>query len=69
MSIQLQVRVSALEQQVKELRALIDGLIATIGEEPPPNAKGPRTLCPKCHEQPNYYLHVKHCKGKKVAAI
>jgi len=70
MSIALQVRVSALEQHVKELRETIDGLIATMGEAPQPkaNPNGPRALCPKCHEAPNYYLHVKHCKGKKQAA-
>jgi len=72
MSMLLTNRVSALENTVKELRATIDGLIAVMSEppesEPKANPNGPRQLCPKCHEVPAYYLHVKHCRGKKQAA-
>jgi len=70
MSIHLQVRVTALEVTVKELRETIDGLIEAMAApplgvpEPRVNPNGPRTLCPKCGLKPNYYLHTKQCRGQ-----
>lgn len=66
MSMALQARVSSLEAEVKALREIVDILSAPapIKEQQNKNPFGPRQLCPKCGEKPNYYLHVKHCKGK-----
>lgn len=75
MSLQLQARVSYLETEVRGLRETVAQLIAIIAEPPEPqkNPNGPRKMCPKCGEQPNYHLHVIHCKGpglgKKGAGI
>lgn len=60
MSMALENRITTLEAQVKALREIIDLLAA-----PPVNPNGPRQMCPKCHEKPNYHLHVINCKGKK----
>lgn len=73
MSIQLTARVAALEGEVKDLRSTLDGLLAVIMERDSAkdHRNGPRQMCPKCNEKPNYHLHVINCKGptKKVAAI
>jgi hypothetical protein len=32
----------------------------------PPPLYAPRQMCPKCFQKPNYWLHVKYCKGKNA---
>lgn len=69
MSMQLQARVSALESEVRELRSTLKGLIEVMVEpEPKVNHNGPRAMCPKCGEKPNYHLHVINCKGPSKRA-
>jgi hypothetical protein len=69
MSMQLQVRVTTLENEVKVLRELVTGLIQSIEEGQPKketlhlNPNGPRQMCPKCGVKPAYHLHVVNCKG------
>lgn len=64
MSMQLQARVSALEAEVRQLRETLQSVLSVITEpEPKVNGNGPRTMCPKCGEKPNYHLHVINCKG------
>jgi len=71
MSMAMTNRIHALEQTVKELRDTVDRLVLVIGngQDEKPNPNGPRQMCPKCGEKPNYHLHVLHCKGKKALAI
>lgn len=61
MSMALQARISALELKLKELSAAVEQL--TSAEPAKHNPNGPRQMCPKCGEKPNYHLHVINCKG------
>lgn len=64
MSIQLQVRVSVLEEALRKLTARVDDLSKPNGEDhKATNPNGPRRMCPKCGVKLAYHLHVKHCKG------
>jgi hypothetical protein len=72
MSRELQNRVSTLEHEVKSLRIALHDMVRVMSEKPAPveekNPNAPRQMCPKCGEVPNYHLHVRSCKGKKVTA-
>ena len=69
MSIHLQGRVAVLEAEVKRLNEVITGLIDVMTTQAEPrNGNGPRQMCPKCGVKPNYFLHVKSCKGAKQEA-
>lgn len=67
MSRLMQARVSVLEVEVKALRETLAEVLATMAEPPEqkanPNPNGPRTMCPKCGLVPNYYMHVRSCRG------
>ena len=65
MSMALQQRISALEEQVRTLNARMDGMAKPNGEikQAITNPNGPRKMCPKCGVKLAYHLHVKHCKG------
>lgn len=78
MSMALQARISNLEEEVKALRVIVailagpadlNASASAAMTSTPANRWGPRQKCPKCHEAPNYHLHVKHCKGKVKAEI
>lgn len=67
MSIALQGRVTSLEEKVAEQEKVIAGLIEVMTDMATPkpvNTNGPRQMCPKCGVKPNYFLHVRSCKGK-----
>ena len=70
MSIALTNRVAELEKKLEQLEAKVTlylvppSAVIDLPKEKPPN-KVPRQLCPKCRQAPNYFLHVKHCKGPK----
>lgn len=66
MSILLQHRVSNLEAEVKALKEIVAALTAPPERK---NPNGPRQMCPKCGVEPNYHLHVKNCKGKKLEQV
>lgn len=72
----MQARISNLEEEVRALRQIVAILAGPSDLSTTPNSAmastpanrwGPRQMCPKCKEAPNYHLHVKHCKGKAKA--
>ena len=66
MSMALTARIGSLEARVKAL----EGLLAQVSAEPEKpefdlaRTPKPKQMCPKCGLVPNYYFHVRNCKGK-----
>jgi hypothetical protein len=73
MSLQQQERIKSLEARVAALEAKLAAPQVPLTGEPnlapttPAVAAEPketkRGLCPKCGVKPNYYMHVRWCKG------
>lgn len=66
MSMAILARIGSLETRVKTLEALLAKPIVEPEKEEFELSRTPKPkqMCPKCGLVPNYYFHVRNCKGK-----